>query len=187
MQLVLSLNLAMVKTQLNPPKTIMEVYKMLPEGTLAELIDGHIYMTPPPNLHHQEISFIIAGEIYRYLKRNKIGHAYTAPVGVFLDEENNVVQPDIVFVPNKQRKQLGKDGIHGSPDFVLEILSPSNKNHDLENKKKLYEQFGIKEYWVVDPTSKEAIGFTLKKGLYQESFRGIGQIKSSVLKTIIKF
>ncbi|HEY0769369.1 MAG TPA: Uma2 family endonuclease, partial [Sphingobacteriaceae bacterium] len=87
----------MVQMLSNPPKTIMEVYKMLPEGTLAELINGRIYMTPPPNLSHQDISFTISGEIYALLKRKKIGRAFSSPVGVFLDEENNAVQPDIVF------------------------------------------------------------------------------------------
>jgi Uma2 family endonuclease len=177
----------MVKMLLNPPKTIMEVYKMLPEGTLAELIDGRIYMTPPPNLYHQEISFVISGEIYQYLKKNKIGKAYSSPVGVFLDQDNNVVQPDIVFILNKKKKQLAKDGIHGSPDFVLEILSPGNKNHDLKKKKSLYEKFRVKEYWIIDPQLREAVGYKISKGVYVEFFRGVGEIQSKVLKTTIKF
>lgn len=172
----------------NPPKTIMEVYKMLPEGTLAELINGRIYMTPRPNLSHQDISFTIAGEIYAFLKKKRIGRAFCSPVGVFLDEENNVVQPDIVFVSNKRKKILSEtDGIHGSPDFVLEILSPGNKNHDLKKKKNLYQEFQVKEYWIIDPTSKEAVGYHLVKSVYQEFFRDTGKIKSNVLKTTIKF
>jgi Uma2 family endonuclease len=108
-------------------------------------------------------------------------------VGVFLDEDNNVVQPDIVFVLNKKKKQLGKDGIHGSPDFVLEILSPGNKNHDLKKKKSLYEKFGVQEYWIIEPQQREAVGYKIVKGAYQEFFRGVGQIQSKVLKTTIKF
>ncbi|HEY0740711.1 MAG TPA: Uma2 family endonuclease [Chryseosolibacter sp.] len=178
----------MVKMLHDPPKTIMEVYKMLPEGTLAELINGRIYMTPPPNLSHQEISFTIAGEIYGLIKKRRIGRAFTAPVGVFLDENNNVVQPDIVFVSNKKKKLLKVvDGIHGSPDFVLEILSPGNRNHDLKKKKTLYEHFQVQEYWIVDPLTKAAVGFKLVKGLYHEFFRDTGKLKSGVLKATIKF
>ncbi len=178
----------MVKMLHNPPKTIMEVYKMLPEGTPAELINGRIYMTPPPNLSHQDISFTIAGEIYAFLKKKKVGRAFASPVGVFLDEEKNVVQPDIVFVSAKRRKLLtADDGIHGAPDFVLEILSPGNRNHDLKKKKNLYEQFRVQEYWIIDPVTKLAVGFKLVKGLYQEFYRDTGKYRSQVLKTTIKF
>jgi Uma2 family endonuclease len=166
----------------------MEVYKMLPEGTLAELIDGRIYMTPPPNLEHQDIAMTISGEIYIAIKKKKlIGKIYASPVGVFLDEVENAIQPDIVFVSGKNKALLKKDAIHGSPDFTLEILSPSNKNHDLKTKKNLYERFGIKEYWIVDPQLREAVGYHLVKGTYQEFFRGVGKIQSKVLKTTIKF
>lgn len=165
----------------------MEVYKMLPEGTLAELIDGHICMTPPPNLAHQEISFTIAGEIYALLKKKKLGQAFASPVGVFLDEEKNAVQPDIVFISFKNKKLKATDGIHGSPDFVLEILSPGNRNHDLKKKKALYEQFHVQEYWIIDPRTKLAVGFKLVKGLYQEFFRDTGNLKSEVLRSTIRF
>jgi Uma2 family endonuclease len=172
----------------SPPKTIMEVYQMLPEGTLAELIDGRIYMTPPPNLEHQDISMAISGEIYVALRKKKlVGKVYTSPVGVFLDEVENAIQPDIVFVSTKNKALLRKDAIHGSPDFMLEILSPSNKNHDRKTKKNLYERFGIKEYWIVDPDLREAVGYKIVKGTYHEFFRGVGKIQSKVLKTTIKF
>jgi Uma2 family endonuclease len=172
----------------NPPKAIMEVYKMLPEGTLAELINGRIYMTPPPNTEHQGIAMTISGEIYIALKKKKIfGRIYTSPVGVFLDEEENAIQPDIVFISAKNKTLIKVDAIHGVPDLMLEILSAGNRTHDLKRKKSLYEQFGVKEYWIIDPQLREAVGYKLVKGIYQEFFREIGKLKSEVLKITIKF
>jgi Uma2 family endonuclease len=172
----------------NPPKTIMEVYKMLPEGTLAELINGRIYMTPPPNTEHQDIAMTISGEIYIALKKKKIlGRVFASPIGVFLDEEENAVQPDVVFVTAKNKSMIKTDAIHGVPDFMLEILSPGNRAHDLRRKKTLYERFGVKEYWVIDPHLREATGYKIIRGSYEEFFRGVGKIQSQVLKTTIKF
>jgi Uma2 family endonuclease len=172
----------------NPPKTIMEVYKMLPEGTLAELVNGRIYMTPPPNTEHQGIAMTISGEIYIALKAKRIfGKVFTAPTGVFLDEAENAVQPDIVFISAKNKSLIKSDAIHGVPDFMLEILSPGNRGHDLKRKKGLYEKFAVKEYWIIDPGSREAVGYRIVDGLYEEFFRESGKIQSHVLKKTIKF
>jgi Uma2 family endonuclease len=184
----LYVNLTMVKMFLTPPKTIMEVYEMLPEGTLAELIDGRIYMTPPPNLEHQQISMTIAGEIYIAKKNKKLrGKVFTSPIGVFLDESENAIQPDIVFLSNRNKSRLREDAIHGSPDVIVEILSPGNKKHDLETKKALYEAFKIKEYWIVDPELHEAVGYQIVRGIYREFFRGVGTMQSNILKKMIRF
>jgi Uma2 family endonuclease len=178
----------MVQMLSNPPKTIMEVYKMLPEGTLAELINGRIYMTPPPNIEHQGIAMTISGEIYMALKMKKIfGKVYASPVGVFLDEYENAVQPDIVFIAARNKSLIKPDAIHGVPDLMLEILSPGNRVHDLKRKKTLYERFGVKEYWIIDPNLREAVGHRIIKGVYEEFFRAVGKIQSPVLKRTIKF
>jgi Uma2 family endonuclease len=106
---------------------------------------------------------------------------------VFLDEDENATQPDIVFISAKNKTLIKFDAIHGVPDLMLEKLSPGNRSHDLKRKKGLYEQFGVKEYWIIDPQLREAVGFKIVKGMYQEFFCGTGKFKSEVLKTTIKF
>lgn len=166
----------------------MEVYKMLPEGTLAEVINGSIYMTPPPNSEHQDISMNLSGRIFMAIETKKLsGKVYTSPMGVYLDETENVVQPDIVFIRARNKSLVKKDAIHGVPDLLIEILSPGNRNHDLRRKKSLYQRFGVPEYWIVDPKTREAIGYELQEEQYAEFYRATGRLKSKVLKGVFKF
>jgi Uma2 family endonuclease len=166
-----------------PPRTIMEVYKMLPEGTLAELINGTLYMSPSPTKKHQLSVRELAFAIHQFVKSNKLGEVYFAPYDVFLDEHLNVVQPDIIYIGNHKREIDKDDGIHGAPDLIVEVLSAGNSRHDKIIKKDLYEKFGVQEYWIVDPQTKEALGYTLKAGVYVEIGTFVDKIHSSLLQS----
>ena len=72
---------------------------------------------------------------------------------MYLDHEN-VLQPDILFISKERRSIIGEKNIQGAPDLVIEILSEATAYRDLVKKKKLYERFGVKEYWIVDPQEK---------------------------------
>ncbi|MFZ5972095.1 MAG: Uma2 family endonuclease [Bacteroidota bacterium] len=171
---------------ISPPKSIMEVYRMLPEGTLAELINKVIYISPSPISQHQRIISKLLSKVYPHVESNGLGEVFIAPFDVYLDEHSNAVQPDIVFV-SKENSHIIKDHIHGVPDLVIEVLSEGNKNHDLKRKRKLYEKFGVKEYWMIDPETKEAIGLTLQQKKYAEFFRGNSVLKSALLKKQFEF
>ena len=169
-----------------PPRTIMEVYKMLPERTLAELIDGIIYMSPSPIRRHQQIIGKLFSDMYQFAMKKNIGEVYVSPFDVYFDEHANAVQPDIIFVA-KENAGIVKDHIHGVPDLLIELLSPGNKSHDTVRKKNLYEKFGVKEYWIIDPETKESIGYTLEGKVYKEFFRSSGQISSQLLDATFKY
>ena len=76
-----------------------------------------------------------------------------APYDVILTDEN-IVQPDILFVSNERLGIIGEANISAPPDLVIEILSPSTRNKDLEIKRKVYAGFGVREYWIVDPDAE---------------------------------
>jgi Uma2 family endonuclease len=178
----------MQETLIHPPRTIMEVFKMLPEGTLAEVIDKTLYMSPTPITIHQRILRKLSTEIDSFLTENNLGELFFAPFDVFLDENSNAVQPDILVVLNESKHIIDESStIHGVPDFIIEVLSPGNKKHDLVTKKELYERFGVKEYWVIDPVEKEATGFSLANQRYSEFFKGKGEIKSRLLNKSFSF
>jgi len=169
-----------------PPGTIMEVYKTLPEGTLAELINGIIYMSPSPVRQHQRLATHLTSLMNLFVSENNLGEVYAAPFDVYLDETSNAVQPDILFVATKNLGIIHQH-IHGVPDLVVEILSDGSKEHDTKKKKMLYEKFGVKEYWIVDPQTKEAIGFELKNGTYIELYKAIGSLQSKLLQNDFQF
>jgi len=133
-----------------------------------EIIDGIVSMLSAPNRLHQEISGKIFVSLFKYIQKNNC-KVYSAPFDVRLpkkgvkDEKKiyNVVQPDIVIICDETK--LDDKGCIGAPDLVVEILSPDSSKKDLKDKFKLYENSGVKEYWVVFPNEKSVQIFNLNK------------------------
>jgi Uma2 family endonuclease len=134
-----------------------------------ELIKGKIFkMSPAPGNAHQEIALNIAGELNFFLK-NKPCKVYIAPFDVRLvrDEKSDkkvktVVQPDICVIcdPGKLTDQRG---CLGAPDLVVEILSPGNNRKEINIKYDLYEEFGVREYWVIYPDEQSLVRYVLNE------------------------
>ena len=133
-------------------------YLNMSDDKRYELIGGCLMMAPAPIPYHQWISKNIEYEIERFVREKKLGRVFDAPCDVYLDEEN-VVQPDILFVSEERTHIIGKTHIQGAPDLAVEILSESTAYTDLMKKKRLYARFGVKEYWIVDPDGKTICPF----------------------------
>jgi Uma2 family endonuclease len=171
----------------SPPRTIMDVYKSLPEGTLAELINGQIYMSPSPTNQHQRILKKILRILDEFVEKQKLGEVFISPSDVYLDETSNAVQPDLYFVSMTNKMIVKSDKPNqGIPDMVLEILSKDEK-HDLITKKNLYEKFGIKEYWIIDPFTKEAFVYQYLNAAYQLAGKDTGKIYSPLFQHQFEF
>ncbi len=132
-----------------------------------ELIKGKIFrMSPAQGGNHQKISFNISGELYNFLK-DKTCEAFTAPFDVRLvrDEKSDkkvktVVQPDVCVICDLTKIADPRSCL-GAPDIIVEILSPGNNKKELKIKYDLYEEFGVKEYWVVYPVEQSIIRYIL--------------------------
>ena len=161
----------------------MEVYKMLPEGTRAELINNILYEPPSPTSNHQIVSIELATDINIFLRKSNLGRVISTPMDVYLDESGNAVQPDLIVVLNHQLNIIQKNGhIHGVPAILIEILSKGNKDHDLIRKHDLYERFGVQEYHVVDPDTKLVLSFLLAGGSYGAVQERTGKLWSALLQ-----
>ncbi len=130
--------------------TIDDIYE-LPEGERAELIDGQIYYMAPPSRKHQRLVHLFDKIIGNYIdSKNGNCEVYPAPFAVFLNEDDkNYVEPDISVICDKNK--LDDRGCNGSPDWIIEIVSPSSKRIDYMIKLFKYRTAGVKEYWIVDP------------------------------------
>jgi Uma2 family endonuclease len=168
-----------------PPRSAIEILEMLPEGTLAEMINNTIYMAPAPSFRHQGVLSSLHTEINVFVKNNKLGKCIVSPIDVYFDNEN-VLQPDIVFIRNANLPIVKEGKIKGAPDLIVEVLS-GDKKYDLEYKKNVYEKFAVKEYFIVDPTNSEVISYLHdgKKFAKKESKKG--KIKSLLLKKSFPF
>ncbi|MBI4645542.1 MAG: Uma2 family endonuclease [Bacteroidia bacterium] len=161
-------------------------FKKIEEGKYCQLINGEIIMSPSPSTKHQRISKRIFKKIDAYVEENYLGETFYAPIDVYFDEEN-AFEPDILFVSKERLDIIKEDGIYGAPDLVIEILSLSNSYHDTKTKKKIYEKYGVKEYWLVDPMDGEAIGFKNENGKFIEFYKGTGEFTIKLLSLKIEF
>ena len=135
-------------------------YAATPEGERWELIDGALYrMAAAPNTRHQTISLMLGALIDRHVIPLLLGLLYRAPYAVFLPGES-AVEPDLVYVGALHRQIISSRGCEGAPDLVVEILSPSNREHDLAVKRELYARHGVPEYWIIDPNRETLLALT---------------------------
>jgi len=169
-----------------PPRTILQAYRSLPEGIMAQLIQNQIIMSPAPLDKHQRISMELSSELVYHVKTQKLGTVRYAPYDVYFDREN-VYQPDILFISDERKHLIEKDGLYGAPDLIIEILTPSTAKYDLKEKKKVYEKYGVKEYWIVNPEDNNVAGFTLEKGKFIPLPTSVGKIQSVLLGWMVEF
>ncbi len=171
---------------LHPPRTILEVWESLPEGTLCQLINNNIVMSPSPTDLHQLVSGDIFSEIRTFVKKQKLGQVRYAPYDVHFSNRN-IFQPDIIFIANENLHLVEEKGLVGAPDMVVEILSPATAHIDKGKKRDVYEQYGVKEYFMVDPATKTVIGSILEGKEFIEIEETTGCFYSKLLGTTITF
>jgi len=135
-------------------KMTYEQYCLLPaDGKQYEVIDGELFMTSSPTPRHQEIVLRLTVELSGFVRKNGLGEVLIGPVDVLLDRYT-VVRPDVLFISTARLSIMGEEAIEGAPDLVVEVLSPSTFYKDLRKKMTAYAQFGVQEYWIVDPETE---------------------------------
>lgn len=145
-----------------------------------ELIKGRIFkMSPAPRVNHQRLSGSLYAKLHNYLFDKKC-EVFSAPFDVRLTRKNTrneqvttVVQPDICVICDPDK--LDEFGCVGAPDIIVEILSPGNNTKELKYKYEVYEENGVREYWIVHPEEKTFLAYTLNDD---------GKYIPSALKTI---
>lgn len=169
-----------------------EDYLHLTDDKRYEILGGKLFMmTPAPEFSHQLISARLQFLIMQFVESKGLGYVVDAPTDVVLDEEN-VVQPDILFISKENKAIIRKKGVFGPPDLVVEIVSPSTQYRDVYEKKDLYARFQVKEYWIVNPYMKciEVLSLNEKGtyALFSEGYMDEGgnrTVKSKVLQDFI--
>ena len=140
--------------QPQPTITTLEEYEELPEDARAEVFDGQIYYMASPSRIHQALITNLITTFHTYIqKKNGDCEVFPAPFDVILSKNPlTIVQPDIMVVCDKDK--LDEQRCNGAPDFIIEIVSPSNLSDDYIKKAYYYENYGVQEYWIVDPKRK---------------------------------
>jgi|SRR5688572_31316492 len=132
--------------------TYKDFLEMPDDGKQYELIEGELILNPAPIPRHQ----LVAGNLYHairnYFDQHDIGKVMHSPIDVVLADDV-LLQPDLIIIRNEHLSIIGPKNIQGPPDVVIEVLSDGTRRKDEIVKRKLYERYGVAEYWVVDPAN----------------------------------
>lgn len=123
----------------------------LPEDNLRhEILDGEHFVVPSPLTKHQRLTLRLAAALFAHTEAQGVGEVFVAPFDVVFSPDN-VVEPDILYVSRPRAGIVTERNVQGAPDLVIEILSESTRRRDELQKRKIYERYGVAEYWIVDP------------------------------------
>ena len=159
---------------------------------MVEIIKGRLFkMAAAPSRIHQKVAMKLSHRLYGFLEENPCD-VYIAPFDVRLPTTTNknedihtVVQPDICVICDKNK--LDDAGCIGAPDLIVEILSPGNNKKELQNKYEVYQESGVREYWIIHPSEQTLLIYTLKNGAFIPSrlFTSGDQVHSGVIQGFV--
>ena len=146
--------------------TFDELAAELPESNLpTELWDGELILSPAPSFFHQKIVARLYKALDAWVEQHRLGETALAPIDMVLTARH-ATQPDVVFIANEHLGII-KERIMGAADLVVEVLSPGSRRRDRIDKRDLYEQHGVREYWLIDPEARTVEVLALAAGTYQ--------------------
>lgn len=141
-----------------------DLLKMPEDNRRREIIDGELIVSPSPLANHQRVLLKLVNVIENFLQANPVGEVFFAPLDTIF-EQQQVLQPDLLYVSNG-RASIVSRWVFGAPDLAVEIISETSRRRDEVRKRELYEQFGVQEYWIVDPEADHVTVYRLADGRY---------------------
>ncbi len=146
--------------------TYDELLVALPETNVPiELWEGEFVISPSPSFFHQQLIDRFHDALKAWVRPRDLGQTCVAPMDMILTQ-HDVAQPDVLFIA-KDRLAIIQDRVRGPADLVVEVISPGSRQKDRIEKRDLYEQHGIKEYWIIDPDAQTVETLFLEAGQYR--------------------
>ena len=136
------------------------------DGKRYEVLEGDLVVSPSPSWKHQRVSRKL-NALLAIAEQAEHGYAVYAPMDVVFGP-HDVAEPDLLFITKGNARLITDDNIQGPPDLVVEIISPNSRKRDVIIKRDIYERYGVRFYWLVDPEEETVRVFELKDGVYGE-------------------
>ncbi|HXP60122.1 MAG TPA: Uma2 family endonuclease [Dongiaceae bacterium] len=150
--------------------TYAELAAEMPETNQpCELWDGKLIMSPAPSFYHQEITLRFYRQLYEWVTTRKLGKVVAGPIDMVLSP-HRVTQPDVAFI-SRARLGIITKTINGPVDLAAEVISLGHRNRDRIEKRDLYEQYGVQEFWLIDPEAQTVEVLSLENGRYELCLR----------------
>jgi len=147
--------------------TVEDFYAFVPDGQKADLIDGVIYMASPDSRRANKLTLFLAGLFQGFVEARGIGGDVLGSRFAFRLSEFSAPEPDVAYVRPERVGLIGEGGMQGGPDIAVEIVSRESRHRDYDLKRRLYEEAGVSEYWIIDPIQKRVEFLVLEEGRYQ--------------------
>ena len=156
----------------------------LPEGERAELIDGEMFMMALPTRGHQDASGWFFVQIFNYIQAKKGRYrVYNSQFAVFpKKDDKNYVEPDVTVICD--RNKLDERGCNGAPEWAVEIVSPSSVKMDYERKRRLYQESGVEEYWIVDLEKERVRVYRFTEDDQAKDYSFVDTVKPGIYKDL---
>ncbi|MBI3848388.1 MAG: Uma2 family endonuclease [Planctomycetes bacterium] len=139
-------------------------YMRLPDdGKRYEILWGELIVSPSASYRHQLVIARMTDALSEFLRGRDLGQWLPSPMDIVLAEDS-IVQPDLLFFRKGRSLESARHGIHVPPDLAFEVMSPSSEARDADEKRRLYAQYGVREYWLVDPDPKRIDVFVFGAG-----------------------
>ncbi|MHB1426525.1 MAG: Uma2 family endonuclease [Gemmataceae bacterium] len=162
------------------PYTFDDFCALIREDQKADLIDGVIYMASPENTDANDLFGWLFMVIRGYTRRRKLGRVFGSRVALRLADEHGP-EPDIALVRTEHLERVQRGFVAGAADLAVEIVSPESVERDYYDKRELYQEYGISEYWIIDEMDQSITLLRLQKGEYREVRPKKGELHSKVL------
>ena len=139
-----------------PARVTYEEFLEWAEGTRAEWVDGEVTVMSPVSFTHQYVAEFLAASLRFFAEENNLGQVLTAPFQMRLRTRPSGREPDVIFIARDRLDKLQNAYLDGPADVAIEIISPDSRTRDRVDKFHEYEKAGVREYWLIDPASKQA-------------------------------
>jgi len=147
--------------------TFEEFLEWTDEDTFAEWVDGEVIVMSPVSFVHQNLADFLAALLRLFTEANELGLILTAPFLMKLDVRPSGREPDIIFIAREHSTRLKNVFLDGPADLAVEVISPDSQTRDRRDKFYEYQMAGVREYWLIDPSRKEAEFYLLgPDGIY---------------------
>jgi Uma2 family endonuclease len=161
--------------------TFKDFCVLMKDGQKADLIDGVIYVASPDNTDANDLFVLLLRLLGDVVELQELGKVNGSRVAYRLDDENSP-EPDIAFIRAGRTNLIHRGFVNGPPDLAIEIVSPESVERDYETKRALYEQAGVREYWIVDEVERKITLLRLAaNGRYREVRPKKGELHSQVV------
>ena len=147
--------------------TVEDFFHLVPDGQKADLIDGVIYMASPDSLRANKLTTFVCRLMSGFVEVRGLGGEVLSSRFAFELTEIRAPEPDVAYVRPERLHLLEESRMRGGPDVAVEIVSRESRNRDYGEKRQLYQDAGVPEYWIIDPVQQRVEFLVLGSGRYE--------------------